>query len=265
MNESARAIGRVRHEPKRRLLSVTAWEDVTPKMRRISLGGPDLEGFVSAAPDDHVKLFFPMPDGRIVLPELGPNGPSFPEAMRPQARDYTPRRYDPVAGRLDIDFVLHGDGPASNWAANVAIGRQIGLGGPRGSFVIGAFDYYLLVGDETALPAIGRRIEELPAGARVIALVEIADAGEEQLFATAAQLDLRYFHRDGAAPGTTQLLQQAVETLELPGGTGFHFVAGEAQMVRDLRALLVDRRGIDPDHLRASAYWHLGIADAHEH
>lgn len=266
MDDTGRGVRRIRHELKLRRLTVTDWHDLTPKMRRITLGGAELEGFVSAAHDDHVKLFFPTPDGRLSLPEFGPNGPVFPAGPRSEARDYTPRRYDAAAGRLDIDFVLHGDGPASSWAANVERGQEIGVGGPRGSFVVfGRYDYYLLAGDETALPAIGRRIEELPAGARVIAVVEIADVSEEQHFASAADVELRYLHRNGAAAGTTQLLQDALESLKLPEGSGFHFVGAEAQTARDLRALLVEQRGIDPDRVKASAYWHLGIAGAHGH
>jgi hypothetical protein len=114
-------VRRVRHDTKLRLLEVKSVGRITPKMLRITVGGDELAGFVSAAHDDHVKLFFPQPgQAKPVLPTSSPNGPVYPaDAPRPAARDYTPRRYDPTAGTLAIDFVLHGDGPATSWAACV--------------------------------------------------------------------------------------------------------------------------------------------------
>ena len=107
------AIVRVRHALRMRRLQVSRVRQLTPHMVRVTLVGPDLDGFVSAAPDDHVKLFFPVADGALNLPTLGPEGPVYPEGVEPSAsRDYTPRRYDAAAGELDIDFVLHGEGPA---------------------------------------------------------------------------------------------------------------------------------------------------------
>src|SRR6516162_11123151 len=180
---TVRTARRVRHETKMRLLQVREVCHLTPKMVRIVVGGEALAGFISAAHDDHMKLFFPQPgQDKPILPTPSPNGPVYPEgAQRPAARDYTPRRYDVAANTLEIEFVLHGDGPATTWAARARPGDFLGVGGPRGSFIVpDDFDWYLLAGDETALPAIGRRLEELPAGTRVIAVVEVANAREQQ-------------------------------------------------------------------------------------
>jgi NADPH-dependent ferric siderophore reductase len=169
---TVRTARRVRHETKMRLLQVREVSRLTPKMVRVVVGGEALAGFISAAHDDHVKLFFPQPGhDKPVLPTPTPNGPVYPEgAPRPAARDYTPRRYDATANALTIDFVLHGVGPATTWAAQARPGQFLGVGGPRGSFIVpDDFDWYLLAGDETAIPAIGRRLQELPAGTRVIA------------------------------------------------------------------------------------------------
>ena len=110
------AIERVRHDLKLRVLTVVRTEQLTPHMRRITLAGDDLDGFVSPAHDDHVKLFFPAPgETAPVLPVLG-NGANpieYAQGARPIARNYTPRRYDAERRELEIDFVLHGDGPAS--------------------------------------------------------------------------------------------------------------------------------------------------------
>lgn len=262
-----RTARRVRHETKTRLLQVREVSRITPRMVRIVVGGEALAGFVSAAHDDHVKLFFPHPgEDKPVLPTPSPNGPVFPEgAVRPPARDYTPRRYDAAANTLTIDFVLHGDGPAASWVEQARPGSYLGVGGPRGSFIVpDDFDWYLFAGDETALPAIGRRLEELPAGARVIVVVEVADAAEEQCFTTCAHLETHWLHRDGAAPGDGSRLLKAVSGLSLPSGDGYAWVAAEAATARALRRHLVDERGLRKDRVKAAAYWKQGAAAVHE-
>jgi NADPH-dependent ferric siderophore reductase len=127
-----RVARRVRHETKRRLLQVRHVSRITPKMVRIVLGGEELGGFVSAAHDDHVKLFFPpLGEDKPVFPTQGANGPEYPEGTLPSAaRDYTPRRYDAGANTLTIDFAMHGDGPATAWAAQARPGNFLGVGGP---------------------------------------------------------------------------------------------------------------------------------------
>ena len=140
---------RVRHEVRRRVLTVTNLERLTPHMLRIGFTSPDLHDFASAAPDDHIKLFFASADGGTVM------------------RDFTPRAFDTVRGELWIDFALHDTGPATEWAASATIGDTLEIGGPRGSTVVPSdFDWYLLVGDETAVPAMARRVEELDPGLR---------------------------------------------------------------------------------------------------
>lgn len=252
---------RIRHETRIRQLQVAAVTDITPLMRRVTLAGPDLAGFTSLGYDDHIKMFFPPVGGKLVLPTLGPDGLVF-DGPRPPMRDYTPRRYDPAAQTLDLDFVLHGDGPASSWAAGVKVGDVAVIAGPRGSMVVpNDYDWYLLAGDETALPAIGRRLEELPASARAIVLVEVANPGEEQNLASAAEFSLRWLHRNGAAAGATTLLQDALRQVTLPEGRGFAFVAGEARLYRDAKQYLIEERGLPPELVKAAGYWALGEAD----
>src|ERR1700735_3881400 len=258
---------RVRHELKMRLTQVREVTHLTPKMARVVVGGEQLAGFVSAAHDDHVKLFFPQPGhDKPVLPTPTPNGPVYPEgAVRPAARDYTPRRYDPAANTLTIDFVPHGEGPAATWAAQARPGQFLGVGGPRGSFIVpDDFDWYLLAGDETAVPAIGRRLQELPAGTRVIAVVEVADAGEEQKLDTRANLEMHWLHRTGAEAGNHLLLQRALTEFVLPPGEGYAWVAAEASAAKALRRYLVDQRGLPKDRVKAAAYWKQGAVAVHE-
>lgn len=264
LTQSDRTPVRIRHETRLRLLAVTEIVQLTPRMRRFTLRG-DMEGFASPGHADHIKAFF-FPDGTLPsLPPVGPEGARFGPGERPEMRDYTPRYFDVGSGQLVLDFVLHGDGPASDWARHAEIGTTLVVGGPRGSLVVpAAYDWYLLAGDETALPAIGRRIEELPAGAPVIAVIEIADAAEEQRFETAADLTLIYCHRNGAAAGTTSLLRESIAGLAFPPGEAYAFIAGEADMARTVREHLVGDRGFGSDQVKAAGYWKLGVADAHE-
>ena len=264
---TVRTARRVRHETKMRLLQVREVSRLTPKMVRVVVGGEALAGFISAAHDDHVKLFFPQPGhDKPVLPTPTPNGPVYPEgAPRPAARDYTPRRYDATANTLTIDFVLHGEGPATTWAAQARPGQFLGVGGPRGSFIVpDDFDWYLLAGDETAIPAIGRRLQELPAGTRVITVIEVADAAEDQKFDTRTRLEMHWLHRKGAEAGNHLLLQRALTELALPPGEGYAWVAAEASAAKALRRYLVDQRGLPKDRVKAAAYWKRGAVAVHE-
>jgi NADPH-dependent ferric siderophore reductase len=258
-------VTRVRHPLKFRLLQVRRVVPVTPHLVRVTLGGEDLHDFVSASFDDHVKVFFPAPGAdKPVVPSAGPNGPVFPEGERPVARDFTPRRFDHVARELDIEFALHEAGPAATWAAQARPGQYLGIGGPKGSFVIPAgFDWHLLIGDETALPAIARRLEELPAGTRVAALVEAADPSARIEFDTDADLYVEWrFRSESAFPSDTML--EGVRKMYLPEGDGYVWAAGESASIRAVREYLCSERGIDKTRIRAASYWRRGAQAVHE-
>lgn len=255
---------RLRHETRLRLLTVSSVTEITPLMRRIRLTG-DMEGFVSPGHADHIKAFFFPAGVEPLLPPMGPNGAEFAPGTRPEMRDYTPRYWNTAEGWIELDFVLHGDGPASGWAAKAAPGHTLVIGGPRGSMVVPTtYDWYLLVGDETALPAIGRRLEELPEGAPVVAVIEVASPQEEQTFNTKADLDLIYVHRNGAAPGSTTLLLDTVKSLTLPKGDAYAYVAGESEMSKALKTHLIDERNFNTEWLKTAGYWLRGTSDAHE-
>jgi len=250
MNAIERRVSRVRHELKRRLLEVRAVERITPGFVRITLGGEDLAGYVSAGYDDHSKLFFPAP---------GKDRPEMEGA--PVMRDYTPRRYDAARGELVFEIALHGEGPASDWAAGARLGQFLGVGGPRGSFVVeGDFDWYLLIGDESALPAISRRLEELPASARAVVVVEVADAGEERELAAPAETTVYWVHRDKG-----QALLEAVSGLEFPAGEPYAFVACEGGVAKEIRRHLLEVRGLDKRWVKAAGYWRKGAVAVHDH
>jgi NADPH-dependent ferric siderophore reductase len=214
-------------------------------MLRIEFEGSDLADFVSLSPDDHVKLIVPAESG---------------EAER---RDYTPRRFDPAAGTLVIDFALHDAGPATRWAIESRPGDVLEIGGPRGSAVVSPdFAWWLLIGDETALPAIGRRLEELPQGKRAISVVAVADAGEEQSFETNADHQALWVHRPLHQADEPASLLSVLEGMDLPEGDGFVWIAAEARVARAVRDYLVNGRGHPLNWTKAAGYWLKGVADA---
>ncbi|MDR1076068.1 MAG: siderophore-interacting protein [Xanthomonadaceae bacterium] len=247
----------IRHPLVFRTAHVLRVETLTPHMRRIVLGGPALRGFDSPAADDHVKLFFPNGSGEITMPAMAADGLMFPENVEPSpAREYTPRHYDPSANELTIDFVLHSEGPATLWAQRATPGQELGVAGPRGSFVpADDFDTYVIVGDETALPAIGRWLEEMPAHHRVQALIEIPEAGDRQALPESANVQIRWLERNGQAAADSRLLEEALRQLPASDGDAFYWIATESKRTRNMRKYLEEERGLAADWIRAKAYW----------
>ncbi len=234
---------RHRFDTRRRLLTVQSAERLTPHMIRIVVSGPDLADFVSLGADDHIKLFFG-------------NG-----AGKPQMRDYTPRYYDTAARTLTLDFAVHEAGPATAWALEAKPGDTLEIGGPRGSSVLAPmFDWYLLIGDETALPAMGRRVEELGADVSVITLGIVPDHLDEQVWTTAATHTAHWLHRpleDAANPAP---VIEALRGIELPAGNGFVWIGAEAAVARAARDHIHDR-GHPREWTKASGYWVKGQAN----
>lgn len=264
--QSPRALQRVRHELRRRTLTVQRAERITPHCIRVTLAGDELAGFHSPGFDDHVKLFLPdAATGAIQWPRLLPDGTPDPAAPRPPMRDYTPRQHDAQAGTLAIDFALHDAGPATAWALQAAPGQRLGVAGPRGSLLVPlAFDGYLLAGDETALPAIARRLAELPQGTPALALIEVDGPADEQPLPTAAAARIHWVHRASTAPGEAAPLLAALRALDLPPGDVHAWVACESAVAKALRAHLVDERGVNPKWIKASGYWRRGSAATHD-
>lgn len=251
-------IHRVSHELKRRCLEVLRVVDLTPRMRRITLGGAELAGFVSLGTDDHVKLFFPQTAAELATLETLVLGAGKDNGPMPAMRDYTPRRYDLDTLELDIDFVLHGDGPAATWAAQAAPGQFLHIGGPRGSMVVpDVFDSYLLIGDETALPAIARRLEGLAANRRALVVVEIENGAEQQILESPAEVKVIWVLREA---GKNHLLT-TVQQLPMPSGELYAWIATESRASRQIRRMLLDEKGLNQDQVKAVGYWKLDESD----
>lgn len=247
-----RAPRRVRHQPRRRTLTIKAIDKIAAHMVRVTLTG-DLEGFLSLGFDDHIKLFFA--DGTL-------DAAGAPNTIN---RDFTPRRHDAAANILEIDFALHDAGPATRWAAHAKPGDALNVGGPRGSFIIPTdFDWHLLVGDETALPAISRRLAELPAGVRALVIGEIDGPADEIAFATKADATVIWAHRNGTAAGVSDVLAKKLATLKFPAGDYYAWVACESLIAKALRQQLIAEHGANSKWMRAAGYWRRGAVAIHD-
>ncbi len=192
-----------------------------------------------------VKLILPAPgQERASLPQLVDGRPQF-TGPRPVLRDYTPAHSDAAQGSLDIEVALHDAGPASDWAAAVQVGQWAGIAGPRGSLVIPVgFDWHWLLGDETALPAIARRLAELPATARAVVRVQLRNPQDQRALASAAQLDVAW----------VDSLTDAAQALAVPAGPGYIWAAGEHSEMAALRGMLAAKPGDFPPGSEITLY-----------
>jgi NADPH-dependent ferric siderophore reductase len=243
MSEGPR-IDRVRHELKRRRLTVSRVESLPPGLIRVAFTGAELDGFTSSGFDDHVKVF--LPSGEM--------------------RDFTPRRFDAAARELWIDFFLQAGGPAAAWAAQARPGQSLEIGGPKGSAVVRVedIDAHVFVGDETALPAISRRLEELPSDACGLAVVEIDAAAARPVLRAPAAIEVIWVVRDSPPGAPAAALIRVLQTLTFPAGRCWFWAAAESRAVRAVRAYLRDARGIDKRWIKAAGYWQRGAAGAHD-
>jgi NADPH-dependent ferric siderophore reductase len=225
-------------------LEVTDTRDLTPTMRRIRLTAPGLADF----------SYLPGQDLMLAVPA---GAASF-------RRRYTIRSFDPSAPSLDLDFVLHGDGPAATWAASVQPGGHIEAIGPRGKVTVDPeADWHLFAGDDSAIPASLAMAESLPDPGRALVVLEVDGVDDEQPAGAADghQVTVQWVHRAGADPASGALLVSALEALALPAGRGHAYLAGELAVVSALRSTLL-ARGLAAEQISAKPYWRAGRANA---
>lgn len=244
---------------------VVATQRLTPQLVRVVLGGAGLEGFaLGEDADQYVNCFF--------LPDAAPYAVPFddeavrdlPREQRPYPRRITVRAWDAERRELTLDIAAHGDiGYAGRWAAHAQVGDRLQFRGPAGGYRPHAdADSYLLVGDESALPAIAACAEAVPAGRPVVAVVEVEDAAGQVELTSPGVLEVHWVHRDGRHDGVDDLLAEAVAGV-LPGlpGVVSAFVHGEAAETRAVRRVLLGAGAVDEDHLSCSPYWRRGMDD----
>ncbi|WP_166664308.1 siderophore-interacting protein [Actinophytocola oryzae] len=227
---------------------------LTPRMTRVTVGGPDLADFAAAGTDQNVMLYFYPDDVELPEPLTLESARGMWSQVRPLTRTYTVSRYDRETCEIDFDFVLHSDaGPASDWAKQAAPGDHLIFVGPSPAYQPDhTADWHLLAGDETALPAITAILRELRDDVPVHVFVEVTDATDEQPLPPGAHVT--WLHRDG----TDDLLARAVAAADLPSGRVDAWLAGERSSMVALRRHLLSDRGHDRAGVRPTTYWRRG-------
>ena len=229
-------------EPRTLPLVVASVEDVTPHMRRIQLAGPSLDGF-EYFPGQDLALAVVRDDGGIVR------------------RRYTIRRFDPGRRLLDLEFVMHGDGPGIRWAQAARPGLSIEAIGPRGKIGLdpGA-TWHLFAGDATAIPGAFAMMERLPAGVRGGAYLMVADPAERQRFDHAETTQTVSWRYENGGDGPDGLVAAIAVAALSPDG-GHAYLAGEVALVKALKEVFL-ARGWTAGQVSAKAYWNRGRANA---
>jgi NADPH-dependent ferric siderophore reductase len=252
--------GDVARPPNFQILTVTGRRDVTPHMRRITFHCENAARF-ARLDALHLNLLIQQPG--LVEPQwpfVGASGLIEWErpGLKPSLRKYTVRSVDLATGQLDIDFVLHADaGPGSSFAETVTIGTEVGVLGPGGGGLADA-NWYLFAGDETAIPAIARMLENLPAQASGVGYLEVGSASEIQNLQKPAAVDIHWLIRSAEKPGT--LLVEAVSGTSYPqGDQGIYlWAACEFAAFKTIRQLARQTWKLKPEHHLVVAYWRQG-------
>jgi NADPH-dependent ferric siderophore reductase len=245
------------------LTEVRRSEQIGESMIRVVLGGGELERFnASDCTDSYVKLVFLSPG--VEYPralDINALRSSHAPEHQPRLRTYTVRDWDAELRELTLDIVVHGDaGLAGPWARAAQPGDEVYVVGPGGEYVPDpAADWHLLVGDESALPAICVTVAALPADAVGYVFLEVdGPQGEVDLTAPAG-VTVKWLHRAGSSVGDP--IVEAVSKLDFPEGKVHAFVHGEAGFVKQLRRLLRIERGLPREQLSISGYWRHGADD----
>ena len=225
-------------------------------MVRITVGGPTLANFPGGGGDQHVVLYFYDPDVRLPDPLTLTSARTMLGQVRPAMRSYTVRRHDPARHELDIDFVLHAEGGvAADWAATTRPGDHLIVVGPSPAYRPDpAIPAHVLLGDETALPAIGAMLAHLPATASVTTIIEIAGPAEEQPLPG----PVTWLHRGDVPAGTPDLLLAALRAIGPLDSETAVWAAGERTAMQAVRAYLLQESGLDRGQVRTTMYWRFG-------
>jgi NADPH-dependent ferric siderophore reductase len=263
---TAQARPRRRKPP--RPVEVVSVGRLTPRLVSVELGGEALNGFTLEGPTQHIKVFLPA-DGQDgpTLPVATEDGLAFPdEAPRPIVRTYTPRRLNSETGTLEVQFVLHGEGPASEWASNAQVGDKIAVGGPGGRFLLDLDAHrWWIAGDESAIPAVATLLEALPPSATADVHLEVAHFSDEVELPTSAKATITW-HRRGKPDAWGEVLVEAAEHASISSETQV-WAACEATAVRRIRKHFLggSEHVLSPSSVMTRGYWRLGSANHPDH
>lgn len=252
-------LSKLRRRPSMRQVTVQRVEQVTPRVKQIVFGGDTLTGFPTPRPGAHIKLLF----------GAASDGSADPKKMRSQMRTYTPRSFNPETNELTVEFVLHGDGLASTWAAQAQAGATLTVAGPGGGMDIPeTLKTMVMLVDESAIPAAGAVLEALPEGCKPIIICEVEDADEQRSLSTKIQVDPTWLFRKEQSAKPGQLLEKhlpdvlaSVNSME----NCFWWIACEANVMRQMRSQLLNQQGVKKDRLVSRGYWKLETSNHPDH
>jgi NADPH-dependent ferric siderophore reductase len=232
------------------------------RMARVSLGGPELAGLTIDEPAASIRLLIPGDPGeRLVMPDWNGNEFLLPDGTRPIIRTFTPSLVGPDELDLDLDVVLHGGGAVARWAGAARPGDEAAVSGPgRGFTVDSQAGAYLLLGDETAIPAISQLLDAMPTGVPVEAHIEVVDA-DALVALPARDLVTVHWHEQlpGAPPCST--LVDVLVAIDLQEGTRV-WAAGEAAAMHRMRGNLFDERSMPRSEATVRGYWKVARAES---
>jgi NADPH-dependent ferric siderophore reductase len=228
---------------------VTDVEDVHRAVRRVTLAGGDLSSFAPLGPDTFVYV---MP-----APSATPTG----WTQRPPGAYYTVRRWRPETAELDLLVVLHDvPGVVSGWTRTCRPGDPVALWGPRDGFGPPPDTaWYLLVADDTGLPAVGAILESLPCDARVVVVAEVDGPDTGPPRPERDGVDVVWVERRGRPPGhAPELLVDALRRLDLPAGPAYVWAGAEHAAMGAVRRHVAHALGVPPERRSLAVYWSAG-------
>jgi len=246
---------RRREPPALRSVTVVSTERLTPRMTRVGFSGDDLTGLVPNLPAGSVRLLVPSSGSDdLVIPQWNGNEFLLPSGVRPALRTFTPLTDGRSSDEMAVDVVGHEGGVVSEWARQARPGDPAALSGPgRGYAFDPEAEQYLIVGDESALPAMSQLIEALPLAARLAIHVELRHVDARVEMPSRPHLSINWHDLlPGGVPGTT--LIAAVGAAALVPGTRV-WAAGEAASMQALRRHLFEQRGLPRSHVTVRGYW----------
>lgn len=230
-------------------ITVSACADLGPRARRFEFSGMSLAR--STLPGAYMSLWFADPDRVADSPRLG----------RSPKRTFTARWLDPEAETMTVDFVLHGSGPASTWAAGAGVGDTIWSGETKAGYAIAPdAEHVVLVGDDTAIPAMGAIADAAPEDVRITVVAEVVDRADERPISEHRDLDPIWLHRGGDPGAAGMPTINLLESLGVPEGA-YWWVAGERDVIRTMRDMILGDRGVPRERFSLNAHWRLTATD----
>lgn len=244
---------------------VVANRELTPRMRRVTIGGEDLARFVPRGPDQFVYLLLPPPGHDRLTVDSNFTWTGYrrmPKELQPVGAYYTVRHHRPEEHEIDLDMVLHDShssegGHASTWAATAVAGEPVALWGPRVSYgpPETTSEIYLFV-DETGIPAASCILESLTPGQRAHVYIEVDSPSDEIPIGSGDGVDVQWLHRNGAAPGSTTLLDDAALTASPPDpDTAYVYGGAESRAMTTIRKHLRRTWGLPKESVSLVPYW----------